>query len=108
MALRTVLGSQLANLVALAVTAVGNTAANRVLTFGVRGARGLLRDHIGGLVAFLIGLALTSGSLALLHQTPWGGGRLVELVVLVGANLLATLVRFMTLRYLMVHQRATT
>ena len=39
-ALRGVLGPQGANLVVLLVTAVGNTAANRRFTFGVRGVAG--------------------------------------------------------------------
>ena len=39
------------------VTAVANTAANRRLTFGVRGAAGRLRHQAQGLVVFAIGLA---------------------------------------------------
>ena len=37
-----------ANAAALALTAVGNTAANRRLTFGVRGREGLVRQHVRG------------------------------------------------------------
>ncbi len=96
--LRTGLGAQPANLLALLVTALGNTAANRRLTFGVRGPAGQARHQAQGLVVFGIGLALTSGALAALHAvtaTPVGA---VELGVLVAANLLATLVRFLLLR----------
>ncbi|MGA4508970.1 glycosyltransferase [Propionibacteriaceae bacterium G1746] len=103
--LRQGMGAQAANFVALVVTAVANTAANRALTFGVRGRDRLVTDHLGGLVAFAIGLGLTSGSLGLLHI--WGAGspRWVELVVLTGANAMATVVRFLVLRRLM-HARA--
>jgi putative flippase GtrA len=65
--LREVTGPQAANLLALLVTAVANTAANRRLTFGLTGSDGALRHHAGGLLAFGFGLALTSGSLGLLH-----------------------------------------
>ncbi|MFI7420595.1 glycosyltransferase [Nonomuraea sp. NPDC049684] len=92
---RQVVPAQLANAVALLVTAVANTAANRRFTFGVRGSGGALRDQFEGLIAFLVGLALTSGSLALL---PGGVSHGVELVAVVAANAAATLVRFLLLR----------
>ena len=95
--LRGGLGAQAANLVALLVTAIGNTAANRRLTFGVRGAEHALRHQFQGLLVFGLGLGLTSGSLAVLHA--FGEpGRGAELVVLVAANLVATLLRFLLLR----------
>ncbi|GAA3142174.1 bifunctional glycosyltransferase family 2/GtrA family protein [Nonomuraea roseoviolacea] len=84
-----------ANAVALLVTAVANTAANRRFTFGVTGSSGALRQQVEGLVAFLVGLALTTGGLALL---PAGVSHGVELVAVVVANALATLVRFLLLR----------
>ncbi|HJQ04833.1 MAG TPA: glycosyltransferase [Nocardioides sp.] len=90
-------GAQLANLAALLVTAVGNTAVNRRLTFGIRSRAGLVRHHVAGLVAFGVGLLLTSGSLALLHLHNPAPSRLAELVVLVAANGLATILRFLTL-----------
>ena len=97
-ALRVVVGAQVANLLALLVTAVANTAANRRLTFGVSGRRGAGRHQAQGLVVFGLGLALTSGSLALLHAVSATPARFVELTVLVAANLLATLLRFLLLR----------
>jgi len=96
--LRTGLSSQASNLVALAVTAVGNTAANRRFTFGVRGREGLGRHHLQGLAVFALGLALTSGSLAALHRLAPDAARAVEVAVLVTANVAATVVRFVALR----------
>ena len=96
--LRTGLSSQASNLVALAVTAVGNTAANRRFTFGVRGRAGLGRHHLQGLAVFALGLGLTSGSLAALHRLAPDAARAVEVAVLVAANVAATVVRFVALR----------
>jgi putative flippase GtrA len=90
-------GAQAANLLALLLTAVGNTAANRRLTFGVRGP-GAGRQQLQGLAVFALGLALTSGALWLLQQASAHPGRAVELAVLVVANLLATALRFVLLR----------
>ena len=91
------MGAQPANLLALLVTAVGNTAANRRFTFGVRGT-GAGRHQLQGLVVFGLGLALTSGSLWVLMQVSTSPARALELVVLVAANLLATALRFVLLR----------
>ncbi|MEV4458180.1 bifunctional glycosyltransferase family 2/GtrA family protein [Microbispora sp. NPDC049633] len=93
--LRSVLHPVAANAIALFVTAVANTAANRRFTFGVRGRAGALRHHLGGLVAFVAGLALTSGGLAAL---PGGASRAAELAAVIVANGLATLLRFLLLR----------
>ncbi|MFF3560894.1 glycosyltransferase [Streptomyces sp. NPDC002574] len=97
-ALRPATGAQAANALALLVCAVANTAANRRLTFGVRGRTGAARHHARGLAAFLIGLALTSGALAALHHAAPGAGHRVETGALVAANLAATLLRFLLLR----------
>ena len=87
-----------ANAIALVVTAVGNTAANRRLTFGVHGSEGLARDHAVGLSAFAIALAITSASVAVLGRLDPGAGRTVELAVLAAANVVATGCRFLLLR----------
>ena len=50
--LRGNLGAQEANAVALAVTAIANTAANRRFTFGFRGSAGALRHQVQGLLVF--------------------------------------------------------
>jgi putative flippase GtrA len=96
--LRTGAGPQWANLIALLVTAVANTAANRRLTFGVRGTDRAWRHQAQGLVVFGVGLCLTSGSLALLDGLTVHPARALELSVLVVANLVATGVRFLMMR----------
>ncbi|WP_432511115.1 bifunctional glycosyltransferase family 2/GtrA family protein [Kineococcus sp. SYSU DK001] len=91
-------GAQVANFLALLVTAVGNTALNRRLTFGVRGPDGAARHQAQGLFVFLLGWAITSGSLGLLHSARPDAHHGVELAVLTVANLAATVVRFLLLR----------
>ncbi|MBB5078113.1 bifunctional glycosyltransferase family 2/GtrA family protein [Nonomuraea endophytica] len=93
--LRGALAPMPANAIALLVTAVANTAANRRFTFGISGPAGVVRHQFEGLIAFLVGLALTTGGLALL---PGGVSHGVELAAVVLANALATLVRFLLLR----------
>ena len=94
---RAPLGAQVANLLALLVTAVANTAVNRRFTFGVSGD-GAMRHQLQGLLVFVLGLALTSGSLWLLAEVSGDPPRAVEVVVLVIANLAATVLRFVLLR----------
>jgi putative flippase GtrA len=96
--LRLGVGPQWANLLALLITAVANTAANRRLTFGVGGTDRAWRHQAQGLVVFGIGLALTSGSLALLDGVSATPAKWIELAVLVTANLIATGVRFLLMR----------
>jgi putative flippase GtrA len=91
------LGAQAANLVALLVTAIANTAVNRRFTFGVSGG-GAMRQQLQGLLVFALGLALTSGSLAALTAFTTHPSRLVEVVVLIAANLASTVLRFVLLR----------
>ncbi|WNG86188.1 bifunctional glycosyltransferase family 2/GtrA family protein [Mycobacterium sp. ITM-2016-00317] len=100
-------GAQLANLIALLLTAIGNTAANRRFTFGIGGRARLARNHLEGLLVFGIALAITSGALGLLHATNETPHHMVELAVLVAANLVATLVRFVLLRGWVFHPRRT-
>ncbi|CAL9507206.1 hypothetical protein SUDANB176_03574 [Streptomyces sp. enrichment culture] len=95
---RTFTGSQTANGLALLVSAVANTAANRRLTFRVRGRGGAVRHQAQGLVVFGIGLALTSGSLAALNTATAEPAHSTELAVLIAANLAATVLRFLLFR----------
>jgi putative flippase GtrA len=92
------MGAQAANLSALLLTAIANTAANRAFTFGVRGRTGVARHQLHGLFVFAFGLAITSGSLFALHRFDPTVSKEFELSVLVVANLVATLVRFVALR----------
>jgi putative flippase GtrA len=96
--LRGGLGAQAANAFALVLTAVANTAANRRLTFGVRGRARWAVHQAQGLGVFAVGLALTSGSLVALHAIAPEPPRAMEVAVLVAANAAATLVRFVLLR----------
>ncbi|MFF9363157.1 glycosyltransferase [Streptomyces griseoluteus] len=91
-------GSQAANALALLLSALANTAANRRLTFGVRGRGGAVRHQAQGLVVFAIGLALTSGSLAALNAATAAPAHSTEIAVLVVANLAATVLRFLLFR----------
>ncbi|MFI2263161.1 glycosyltransferase [Streptomyces tubercidicus] len=91
-------GAQLANAAALLLSAPANTAANRRLTFGVRGRDRAVRHQAQGLVVFAIGLVLTSGSLAALDAAGGTAAHGTELAVLVSANLAATVLRFLLLR----------
>ena len=93
------MGAQWANAVALLVTAVFNTAANRAFTFGIRGPEGSARHQMQGLLVFGFGLLLTSGSLFVLDVVAPDASKHVELAVLVIANLVATVSRFIALRW---------
>ncbi|WGL51405.1 bifunctional glycosyltransferase family 2/GtrA family protein [Nocardioides sp. BP30] len=95
--LRGPVGAQAANLLALLLTAVANTATNRRLTFGLTG-RTSAGVHLQGLAIFAVGLGLTSGSLTLLHRLVDQPGRLLEVSVLLASSALATLVRFIAFR----------
>lgn len=91
--LRNGLGAQWANLLALLVSALANTVLNKRLTFGMAGRPGA-REHVQGLAVFALGAALTSGALSVLHAADPGAGRVLEVVVLVVATGVATVVRF--------------
>ena len=92
--LRGAVSAQAANALSLLITAVANTALNRRLTFGIRGRAHAARHQLRGLIAFGIGLALTSGALFALHAASPRPSRAAEVTVLVLANLVATVVRF--------------
>ncbi|MGC0362327.1 putative flippase GtrA [Rhodococcus sp. 27YEA15] len=99
LALHPLMGSQWANALSLLITAVLNTAANRAFTFGIRGTEGSARHQLQGLLVFAFGLLLTSGSLFVLHASAPDASKHIELVVLVLANLVATVSRFIALRW---------
>ena len=92
------LGAQPANLFALLTTTIANTAANRRITFGISGRHKVAVQQLQGLGVFAMALALTSGSLAILHLMVSTPHRALELGTLIVANLTATLLRFVLLR----------
>lgn len=106
--LRHDLGAQPANALALLITAVANTAANRRFTFVRKGRSGAVRHQLEGLVVFALGLAVTSGSLVLLHALVSSPSSALEVTVLAVANLVATVLRFVMLKAWVFHPgRAT-
>ena len=92
--LRGSMPAQADNLVSLLLTAAANTAANRRLTFGISGRPNAARHQFKGLLTFGIGLALTAGALAALDAGSPHHGRGTEILVLLGANLVAAVLRF--------------
>ncbi|RZT84533.1 GtrA-like protein [Pseudonocardia sediminis] len=97
-ALRGLMGAIAANVLALLICAVANTAANRRFTFGVRGRDGAAVHQFQGLIVFGIGLGLTTGALALLGAFVPGAHQAAEVVTIVVANAVATVVRFVLFR----------
>src|SRR5262249_14137503 len=100
--------AQGANLAALLATALLNTAANRRITFGLRGRRHAARSQLEGLALLGLGLALTAGALAALHALVPDASHAAELTVLVAANALATVARFLLFRAWVFHPRRQT
>jgi putative flippase GtrA len=91
------LGPVGADVVALLVCAFANTAANRRLTFALRGRAGRVRHYAGGTALGVLPVALTLAALGGLAAV--GATSLtVTLVVLTATNLLATTARFLLLR----------
>jgi putative flippase GtrA len=94
---RSTMDPLVANLLALVITTMLNTEANRRFTFvGSRGSSG--RVHMQGLIVFGLYYAFTSSALLVLHWAVAEPSRLLELVVLLGASLLGTAGRFVLLR----------
>jgi putative flippase GtrA len=96
--LRNEVGVLTANLISLVLSTVANTEANRRITFGIRGRAGAGRHQLQALVVFGLSLALSSGALGLLGLVAPAAGRGAELIVLMAANVLATVARFALLR----------
>jgi putative flippase GtrA len=96
--LRAWLGAGAANALALAITAVANTQANRHFTFGIRGRAGLVRQQAAGALVYLISLGLTGGALKVLGRLDPHPSRALEVTVLVVASAFATVTRYVALR----------
>lgn len=95
---RNSLGAHGANVVALLSTTIANTALNRRFTFGVVGRHQRTRHQLQGLIVFGLALGLTTGMLAMAHYLHSAPSTAVEVAVLVTANAIATLLRFLLLR----------
>jgi putative flippase GtrA len=95
---RVAVDAQLANILALLLSALANTALNRRFTFGLEG-RAATREHAAGLLAFALGAGLTAVSLAVLHHVNRHPGTVLEVAVLLAATVVATVVRFVLFRW---------
>lgn len=89
--------TQAANLVALLVATLGNTALNRRWTFGIRGP-GRLRSQVQGLTVFGVTWLMTAGALALLNAVTPSPSTAVATVVVAAATAASTVVRFVAMR----------
>lgn len=105
--LRTWLTPAVSNAIALAITAIANTQANRTFTFGLRGRAGLVRQHVAGALVYVLALALTGGSLDVLQAIHPHPSRAVEVTVLVLASAFATVTRYIALRSWVFARRAS-
>lgn len=86
-----------ANLVAMTLSLLLNTEANRRLTFRDRPRGPLVLVHLQSLVVFALYCGFTSGALLVLDAVTDHPSRLVELVVLLASSALGTLGRFVLL-----------
>src|SRR3954447_12040733 len=96
--LRTWLGAQWANGIALVLSTIAGTWGHRRVTFGVRSAEHTVPHQTLGLLLLLFGLAVTAGALQLLEMSVDDPSRWAELLVLAVANVLVGLVRFWAFR----------
>ena len=91
------LGPVVADIVALTICSFANTAANRRITFSLRGRAGRTRHYTAAALLSLLPLALTLTALAVLAALDITALPVV-LLTLTAANGLATVARFVVLR----------
>ena len=101
-------GAQQANFLALLLTAIANTAANRRFTFGINGPENLFTQQFQGLIVFLVAWGITSSSLLVLHLVAQDAPPSLELMTLTAANIFGTLMRFVLLRIWVFRARRNT
>ena len=92
------LGALTANFFALGVAAVANIAMNRSYTFGLSGSGHRLRQQLQAFAVVVLGWVCTSSALLLIDAHHRGPRPVLELTVLVVANLVVTAVRFALMR----------
>ena len=93
-----VVSPTVANIAALLISTVINTALNRTHTFGVRTPHQRFVSQVKGLAAFALCLAFTSAGLSLASGFTGEWASIATLAVLTAANLAATVVRFVLMR----------
>lgn len=97
-ALRSGTGNQWANITALLVSTIFNTALNRRFTFEVKGKGGATRVQLQSLMLLGVTVVMTAGGLEILRQLdPQADGFLSTATVAAG-NVISTVVRFTLLR----------
>ena len=92
------MGRQLANFVALVLSTVINTTANRYFTFGVRGSQGHAKVQLQSLALLAVTWAVTAVALVILHHVAPGASTFWATVTVGLGNFIATAVRFVLLR----------
>lgn len=93
------LNAQVANLLALVLATLANTAANRQWTFGQGGFQGMARQHLQALSVFLLTWGASAGALAALPLV-WHDPSTLVSTVAVGTSMVAsTVVRFLAMRH---------
>lgn len=90
--------AQVANLLALLVATVANTALNRRWTFGIQGGRGAARHQAQGLAVFGVTWLMTAGALGLLHLVAAAPPTAAQTGVVAVATAASTAVRFVAMR----------
>ncbi len=90
--------AQAANLVALTLATIGNTAANRTWTFGVTGRRDAGKHQVQGFVLFLVTWGATAGGLAVLHRVVPDAGTPLNVAALAASTGVAMVIRFVAMR----------
>jgi len=96
--LRVFASALIANVLALVMTSVANTAANRRFTFGVRVGNGFWQDQLAGTGALGVAIVMTTAAIAVLHGIAPRAGLAAEIALLTGANAAAAITRFYLLR----------
>lgn len=88
------LTAQFANLMALSVATVYNTAANRSWTFGAVGKAGAVRNQVQGILVFALTWLLTAATLGFLGVVSPDAGPGVSTVAVALAGAMATVAKF--------------
>lgn len=94
---RSGMNAQVANTIALLLSAIANTAVNRTFTFNSAGG-GAVRHHLQGIIIFFLGWALTTVALYIVQNT-YHPVLMQELMAVIGANVVVTVLKFLLFRW---------